>query len=159
MKRTKFFRKYRVEILLAFLAGIAMLILVGDATLTAAIQAFNGFFVTIWNIFSESWKTLQTNLSVGAPSDIIAVGILLLVVFLIPWRIRLWLQKAPRFNVRTCPQCGSRIHRARRNLLDRMVGAVLFIPLRRYACIERKCGWHGLVTAQSRQIEAEPFAK
>lgn len=159
MKRNSFFRKYRVEILLATLAGIAILILVGDATFSAANQTVNGFLQTTQQSLAERGSAIRARLSVLTSSDIIALGVLVFVALLIPWRIRVWILKAPRFNTRDCPKCGNKIHRARRKLLDRIVGAVLILPLRRYACTERKCGWHGLITAQSRQNRPEPFAK
>lgn len=43
----------------------------------------------------------------------------------------------------TCPVCGkhntTRIHR---NRMDRFLS--LFLPLRRYRCLQPKCGWEGL---------------
>jgi hypothetical protein len=50
-----------------------------------------------------------------------------------------------------CPLCGEPVQRIRRRPIDRLLS--LFFPVRRYRCVQFRCGWEGTlrVRKQSRQ--------
>lgn len=159
MKLRKFVQKYRVEFLLLAVAVVAILLLVGGNQIGAFKGQVESFFAIIGQFFKQIFVSLQLSFSSLSPTNLLAIGLLLLVALLIPWRIRSWIVSSPRFNLKVCPRCESKLHRSHRKFSDRVLGVVLFLSIRRYKCIDRNCGWQGLVTAQSRKPELEPFAK
>ena len=102
-------------------------------------------------------NSIQLNYAKLTLSDLFAFGLLLLIAFLVFFRVRWRVLTAPQFNVRVCPKCWHKIHRSHRKNTDRFLGIILFIALKRYKCVDRKCGWNGLVTAKSRMVELEPI--
>ena len=75
-------------------------------------------------------------------SELIAIPLLIGVVALLIWRVRWRLQRTTTLSDLHCPRCGGVIHRVHRHTLDHMVSAI--VPVRRYHCGNRDCGWSGL---------------
>lgn len=159
MKMSKLIRKYRIEFALAVLAIFAILLLIGENRLGVVSGSVNQVFQGGRQWVALTLDTIRRDFASRSFLNLTALGLLVLVLLLIPWRIRVWIENAPRFNTHECPKCGRKVHRARRNISDRALGAILFLPLRRYKCVDRNCSWNGLVTAKSRQVELEPFAE
>jgi len=81
-------------------------------------------------------------------SDIVGIVLLLAAGVLALRRTRWRLMSMSRFTDRLCPRCGSELHRIHRRWYDRVLNA--FVPVRRYRCRNRDCGWVGLRTGRSR---------
>ncbi len=81
-------------------------------------------------------------------SDLTGYTLLLVALVAVAWRTRWRLMTMPRFTSRTCPQCGSDLHRIHRRPSDRLLD--LFVPVRRYRCKNRDCRWQGLRVKRSR---------
>lgn len=47
---------------------------------------------------------------------------------------------------RSCPHCASPVSRVHRRFVDRLCGALILLPLRRYRCVG--CGWQGNLLAR-----------
>lgn len=159
MKPSKLVQKYRVEFTLAVVAVVAIMLLMGETRLGTAGGWMNQIFQGITQWVTLTLETIRRDFASRSTLNLTALGLLVLVLLLIPWRIRVWIDNAPRFNTHECPKCGRKLHRARRNFSDRALGAFLFLPLRRYKCVSRNCDWNGLVTAKSRQVPLESFEK
>ena len=75
-------------------------------------------------------------------SDLTGLVLLAIALAVVTWRIRWRLLRTPRYTARACPLCGEDLQRSHRRRRDRI--ANLYVPVRRYRCRNRKCGWHGL---------------
>lgn len=159
MKLSKLVRKYRIEFALTGITILAFFLLVGENRLGVVSGWTDQISQGARQWVALELETLRRDLASRSSINLIALGLLGLVLLLIPWRIRVWIENAPRFNTHECPKCGRKLHRARRKISDRVLGTVLFLALRRYKCVDRNCSWNGLVTAKSRQVELEPFAE
>lgn len=80
-------------------------------------------------------------------------GFLLLVAVaaLLAWQMRTRLAQSPRLLATACPTCGGDLHRIHRSSLDRLAGRLSGLPLRRYRCTDRACGWQGLLRRREHQ--------
>lgn len=157
MKIRQFIRKYRFEVTLVILTVIAVLLLVGNDSNNRIKGLVDQISNAVGNFLMRMLDGILENYAKLTPSDLFAFGLLLLIAFLVFFRIRWRVLTAPQFNVRVCPKCGHKIHRSHRKNTDRFLGTILFIALKRYKCVDRKCGWNGLVTAKSRMVELEPI--
>ena len=45
-----------------------------------------------------------------------------------------------------CPRCAAKVARVHRRMLDHVLGALIQLPMRRYACRSDRCGWSGTLT-------------
>jgi hypothetical protein len=75
-------------------------------------------------------------------SELIAIPMLIGVVILLIWRIRWRLCNTPALADAHCPRCGGGLQRVHRYSLDRAIS--VFVPVRRYRCTNRDCGWSGM---------------
>lgn len=153
MKTLRLIRKYRFEISLSVIAVFAIALLVSGDRVDGTKGWINQILRGVGQFFSRMIEILRLDIGKLTPSDFVALGALLVVGFLILWRIRGRISNAPQFNVKVCPRCGSKLHRAHRKNWDRFLGGVLFLALKRYKCVDKKCAWNGLVTANSRTVE------
>jgi hypothetical protein len=159
MKIPKFIRTYRFEIIIFALAAIAIVLLVGDASNNLVKGITDRVYDSVWAFTARIGEWLRLRFAKFTPADFVAFVLLVIVAGLVFWRVRQRVSNAPGLNVRVCPRCGSKLHRAHRKPLDRVWSAILFLSLKRYACVDRKCGWNGLVTAKSRWVELEPVSE
>ena len=74
-------------------------------------------------------------------SELIAIPMLIGVMLLLIWRIRWRLRNTPALVDTHCPRCGSELQRVHRHSIDRAIS--IFVPVRRYRCANRECGWSG----------------
>ncbi len=90
---------------------------------------------------------------------IIMLGIVLLLVILIAVLYLLrkqYLQRA-KWRGDVCPKCSGDLFRVHRSNLDRFWGTLMGLPLRRYRCANKECGWSGLLYGKPhRHHPAEP---
>lgn len=159
MKRLKSLKPYRFEIIVAALAIIAIFLLLGDDSHNAVRGFVTRMMADSLSFFERIREALGVQVRDLTPADFVAIGLLFVVFGLIYWRVRWRIWNAPKLNVHVCPLCGSKLHRVQRKQSDRILGAVLILSLRRYKCVHRQCGWSGLVTSKSRQIELEAFTE
>jgi len=79
-------------------------------------------------------------------SDAIGLVLILAAMAVLVLRIRWRLRRSPKLIMLQCPHCGGNIHRVHRTRLDHLIS--VFVPVRRYRCANRECGWKGVrVTA------------
>lgn len=58
------------------------------------------------------------------------------------YRLRWRIMHAAALSQLACPRCGNEIHRVHRKELDRAIS--IAVPVRRYRCWNKECGWEGL---------------
>lgn len=135
--------KYRLEIIVAVLALFGVLLVVVGASLQDAVvnQA--------QDLVSDSASVVQTfgqrlDQFVASRSlfDIIGLFVVVGAVVFLGWRFRYRVIHSPRWTARACPACGGELTRVPRHTVDRIAG--VFLPVRRYACNNPRCGWQGL---------------
>lgn len=85
-------------------------------------------------------------------SDAIGFVLILGALVAITLRTRWRLRHNPQYITLKCPRCGSDIHRVHRTRLDHLISA--FVPVRRYRCAKRECGWKGLRVTAPKSLPA-----
>jgi hypothetical protein len=80
-------------------------------------------------------------------SELIAIPMLIGVILLLIWRIRWRLRNTPALVDTHCPRCGGELQRVHRRSIDRAIS--IFVPVRRYRCNNRECGWSGVRVSTS----------
>ena len=116
----------------------------------AAVGSQNALHVLgrVDDAIANSIARLTLSNAIGLVLVILAVGALIL-------RIRWRLVRSASQTALRCPRCCGGVHRVHRRWGDRVVS--LFVPVRRYRCSNRECGWCGIHVAASRNIQ-EPTA-
>lgn len=75
-------------------------------------------------------------------SELISIPLLAIVFLAIVWRIRWRVRHAPSLTDLHCPRCKGNIHRVHRHAFDHVISII--VPVRRYHCTSRDCGWSGV---------------
>lgn len=139
---------YWVEILIALGLALSIFLLFEQmnirGTLLGWAQAAIGDSNSALDRLSETFVRFRSRLGL---SELIAIPMLIGICALIAWRVRWRLQRAAALTDIRCPKCGSSIHRVHRYFLDRMISLV--VPVHRYHCSGRDCGWSGLRVSTS----------
>jgi hypothetical protein len=78
-------------------------------------------------------------------SELISIPLLAVVFLAIIWRIRWRVRRTPSLTDLHCPRCKGNIHRVHRHTLDHLTSII--VPVRRYHCTNRECGWSGVRVA------------
>ncbi len=78
-------------------------------------------------------------------SELLAIPLLAVVFLALVWRIRWRVRHTPSLTDLHCPRCKGNIHRVHRHALDHVISIV--VPVRRYHCTNRDCGWSGVRAA------------
>lgn len=102
-------------------------------------------------VLSQLWMTFNHFLDQMTTAKLAGIALLAAVVVMLAWRQWSRLVDSERLSATTCPSCGGELHRIHRNALDRLAGSVSGIPLRRYRCINKSCGWQGLLRRREQQ--------
>jgi hypothetical protein len=151
-----FLKTYWVEILIVvgLILGVFLLfeqINIRGTLLGWAVAAGN-FGLNLVTRFINGLMGLRSRLGL---SELIAIPMLIGVVILLIWRIRWRLRNTPALVDAHCPQCGGGLQRVHRQFADRAVS--IFVPVRRYRCTNRDCGWSGMrVSTHSGRGRAKP---
>lgn len=132
----------------------AVWLLVGG--LAPAMAAFGAWALLTWGPANELLGGASGTLgSVVKPEQLLLLGAGILVLTLSALiLLRLRAKRRPMYRIGSgCPQCGSPVllstHRRRS---EKVAGALLFLPLRRFAC--RGCSWEGVLLDARRRARA-----
>lgn len=93
-------------------------------------------------IGGSSFQALARLVQNTTLSDLVGYTLVALAAIVIALRVRWRLLNTPGLTVLSCPRCNGAIKRVHRHALDRLLN--LYLPVRRYRCAGRECGWHGL---------------
>ncbi len=137
-----FWRKYRFEILWVAAVALGIFLLFERLNIRASLmrwlRAAARFLLQGADRLSEG---VVEFLSRTTLSDAVAYALILGAIAALALRVRWRLQHTPRYTDLKCPQCGGDIHRIHRTTVDHLISA--FVPVRRYRCANRECGWKG----------------
>jgi hypothetical protein len=138
-----FLKKYWVEILIVVSLILAVFLLFERmnirTTLAGWFSAAIGAGLIVATRLFDDLIGLRTRLGL---SELIAIPMLIGLVILLIWRIRWRLCNTPALADAHCPRCGDGLQRVHRHSLDRAIS--VFVPVRRYRCTNRDCGWSGV---------------
>jgi hypothetical protein len=138
----RFWREWKVEILIAFLILLAVFLLVERMNIRQALYAgLAGLFGRLDQLISNASRGLMRFVRGTTLSDLVAYLLLVVVVGLAVWRTRHRLLTHPRLTETVCPLCGGDLARIPRRRRDRLLNS--FIPIRRYQCRNHECRWKG----------------
>lgn len=88
------------------------------------------------SLFSTFLKSVLSN-----PSNIIGLTLIFMAMLILARiRVRKYINNSSTYWRRKCPVCNESLRRAHQKPLDRLIR--LFVPLRRYECVNFRCGWN-----------------
>jgi hypothetical protein len=139
----RIWQEWWAEILVVALALLAIFLLVEQMdirqTLFSWLRGAVRWMEALLGRFGQNLARFVRNTTL---SDLVAYVLLVAVIVLVGWRTRYRLLTSPRLSALRCPRCGSELHRIHRRWHHRVLN--LFLPVRRYRCADRSCGWRGL---------------
>ena len=137
-----FLKTYWVEILIVVGLILAIFLLFERMNIrTSLVGLLNAVTGAGLNAIVSLFNNLVGLRSRLGLSELIAIPMLIGVILLLIWRIRWRLRHTPALVDTHCPQCGSEMQRVHRRSSDRAIS--IFVPVRRYRCNNRECGWSG----------------
>jgi hypothetical protein len=134
-------RKYRLELAALILILLGVFLVLEPFEIRATLRHWLGLASQDLLNLADAGIALIQRLSL---SDLIGLILLVPALVFIAWRVRYRLLDSDWLVVDACPRCGNPVRRVHRRFLDRLVGLILQIRLRRYRCMEANCGWSGL---------------
>jgi hypothetical protein len=140
MKFKEFVREYRVELIAGFLALLGIFLLVEQMEIRVTIlRLFRLAWRTVGGAMGAAVKAIVYRVSHITTSDLLGLGLVALAVAVVLWRVRVRLMR--RYAEHVCPICGGNLRRLHRRWRDRLLS--LLVPVARYRCRDRECGWEG----------------
>lgn len=137
-----FLRKYRFEIIWVAVVALGIFLLFERFNIRASIMRWlrtaAGFVLQGAGRLSDAVVEFLTRTTL---SDAVAYVLILGAVVALVLRVRWRLQNSPQYTELKCPLCGSDIHRIHRTTADHLISMI--VPVRRYRCGNRDCGWRG----------------
>ncbi len=136
--------KFRLELIAGLLAIAGVFLLVEPFDIRASLRRLAAGFVHVMlAIVDRELASTDQFLSRHTTSDLIGMALIAGALIFIGWRTRYHFLHSDRFTKHACPRCGGPIVRVHRTSFDRLMGRVLFLPLFRFRCRNRACGWSG----------------
>jgi hypothetical protein len=132
-------RGYHVEIILFLVAAAGLLLIFERSRVRVALERGVRW---LGETALQGADSLLAFLSRFSPSDALGLALVLVSLGVIGWRVRWRAMRNPKLTTVACPSCGGVIHRVHRKASDRLVSVI--VPVRRYRCASRECGWQGL---------------
>lgn len=143
---------YRVEIMLLLVAVAGLLLIFERSRLRLALESVVRWLGASLLRGADGFLAVLNQFSLSA---LLGLALVVTAFAVIIWRIRWRAMCNPQLTTIACPFCGGVIHRVHRHLADRMLNWV--VPVRRYHCANRECGWCGLrVTAANDAPQPAP---
>jgi len=154
-----FLKAYGVEILITVALVLAVFLLFEQMDIRKTLMGwFSEVTVAGTNATTRLFDALVGFRSRLGLSELIAIPMLIGVLILLTWRIRWRLGNTPALVDTHCPRCGGGLQRVHRRFFDRVIS--IFVPVRRYRCPNRGCGWMGVrVFTHSGRDHAKPASQ
>lgn len=137
-----FRQKKWVEWVALSLAGLGFVLILNPLNFSALAQRASDGAIQ-WGL------TFARRLSDFHLSHWLGLGLLLVAAGLMVQRLRYRLRTSERLVDRKCPRCGRSLQRVHRHVIDRAIAR--FVPVYRYRCRNRSCGWSGLRVRRLKQ--------
>lgn len=141
-----FLRAYWIEILIAIGLLLGIFLLFERIQIRATlVRWLNAAIKSGVNAIGRLDDTLAAFVATIGLSEMIAIPLLATIFLAIVWRVRWRTQHNPALTDLHCPRCKGNIHRVHRHSLDHLISII--VPVRRYRCTDRECGWSGVRVA------------
>ncbi len=139
----RFSRDYRFEIIWAAVVALGLFLILERFSIRQALRAWiETLMETSRGSIGRLADVVLRFLAATTLSDVIGFVLIAGALAAIVLRVRWRLLHSPQLASLQCPECGSDLHRVHRRKLDHLINA--FVPVRRYRCSNRECGWRGL---------------
>jgi predicted RNA-binding Zn-ribbon protein involved in translation (DUF1610 family) len=96
-------------------------------------------------MLAHAWRAINLFLDHLTVTQLAGFVLLLAFLAILAWRVWWRLANSARLSAGACPVCGGSLYRVHRSSLDRLLGSLSGVPLRRYRCSDEDCGWEGLL--------------
>lgn len=133
-------REWRIELIMLLAVLIAIFLLVERLEIRSTVQEGLQAMAS-W--MGGTVETIAAYVIPNSASDAIGMLLIVAVLLMARWRVRWRLLRTPSLASRTCPRCGTPLHRIHRTPPDRLL-SVIAAPVRRFACRNPECRWTGL---------------
>ena len=141
----EFFREFKVEILVFGVAILGALIWFDPLGIRTAFGVvFKALIAGIDGFIPDFEAGVMSFFSSLTVVDVVGFFVLTIATVFVFLRTRSRYMGSEFYISRNCPKCGNTLRRVQRKWPDRVFGKLLFIPLHRYRCNDRQCGWSGL---------------
>lgn len=139
--------EWRLEIIVLLLVVLAIFLLVEEMQIRETLLGWlDRVLEAVVGLSGRIGQRLVDFVGNTTLSDLIGYALLSISLVFVAWRLRWRLMTMSRFTTRKCPECGGELQRIHRHRTDRILD--LYIPVRRYRCKDRDCGWRGLRTGR-----------
>ncbi len=143
-----FWEEYRFEIIWLLVVMLGVLLLVERINIRATLRSWIvGAAQMLWGGLSQAVQRFVTLVVSTTVSNFLGVLLIVVAMVAILWRLRWRVMHSEGLSHPACPMCGGELHRVHRYPRDRILA--FFIPVKRYRCKDRTCGWSGLRVASS----------
>ncbi|MDB9854254.1 hypothetical protein OAC91_03360 [Candidatus Marinimicrobia bacterium] len=142
LKKKSFFKEYNFEITVVTLITLGLFLIVEDLEIKSYIFLF---FKKIAIFSSQIILTVTQTIFFFFQrfefSDIVGIGLIAFALYLIArrWRERV-IQRASIFK--DCPECGSELHRIKKEAKHKLLGYLYFSTIKNYGC--KKCTYKNI---------------
>ncbi|MBK4728669.1 hypothetical protein JJD41_02035 [Oxynema sp. CENA135] len=128
-------QKSWIEFLAFFLGTLGLLLWLAPVTLASVLDFLKVFSIAAGVFLAQRFREITVMEIVGF---LLVVGAAILAAIRFYYRLR----TTPRYIGVHCPRCGSKLRRKHRTSRDFLIDR--FLPVYRYRCCNRECGWEGL---------------
>ena len=136
----RFLREWRIEIFMVAVVLIGLALVLEQVQIRTNLR--QSLEAVVLGLGSAVGAVADRAITISR-SDALGIALIVAVLILTRWRLRWRLLHSPRFSGNRCPQCGQRMHRIHRKPADKVISR-LIVPVRRFACNAKNCGWIGL---------------
>ncbi len=136
-----FIREYRIELAAMALIVFAIFLLIEPWEIRETLVRW---LAGLEDLLLGMVDQVIEELRVFTLSDLTGLILLIMVGAFSLWRIHYRLSRSPRLQPDVCPRCQAPLYRVHRSMVDRLLGFVLRLELRRYRCTDGLCNWTGL---------------
>lgn len=134
-------KEYGVELSAAGLGIVGFLLLIGKVNI---LDLFKSGIFKFQNVIISSLHSLSNNLEKFSPTDLLGIVFILMALIFIFRRTQYRIARKLVWASNSCPVCGWDKRRVHRWPIDRIISALLGVPLHRYDCTNPSCNWTGL---------------
>ena len=149
-KAGSFLSEYRVEIIAAVAVALGLFLLLERMNIRSTLFQWADIGIrSAFHVLGHVDDAVAYSIARLTLSNTLGLALILVAVLAIVLRARWRLVRTASLTTLRCPRCGGSIHRVHRLWGHRVLS--WFVPVRRYRCSDRECGWCGIRVVASRR--------
>lgn len=133
--------EYRVELIALLIGSFGIFLLIEPFQIRATVRLW---LTRMADGVVTAIESLIAYLGSFTLSDLIGLIIVVITLIFLAWRGRYRFLHSNALVADQCPRCDGTIHRVHRTTLDRLIGFIFQLELRRFSCDNLNCSWSSL---------------